>query len=126
MPGGAGPVRAQELSVYFLAGDTVAGRPLHKALLERALAAGLSGATVSIGLQGFGASGEWHHSGLRGPGASAPVLFQVIGAEAAIRAFLPVIDQLIGSGLVTLRPTAIIRATAGTPARVANGRRGRG
>jgi uncharacterized protein len=116
MPGRTGQERALELSVYFLAGDECAGRPLHETLLDRALAAGLSGATVSLGMQGFGASGQWHRSGLRGPRASAPVRFQVIGGEAAVRAFLPVIDQLVESGLVTLTPTVIIRMTASTAA----------
>ncbi len=114
MPGCTGQERALELSVYFLAGAKFAGQSLHEALLDRALAAGLPGATVSLGMQGFGASGQWHRSGLRGPRASAPVLFQVVGKEAAVRAFLPVIDQLVESGLVTLRPASVIRMTRGT------------
>jgi PII-like signaling protein len=114
MPGPASsrPAPALELSVYLLAGDRLSGRPLHRMLLDRALAAGLAGATVSLGMLGFGASGQWHRSGLRGPGVSAPVLFQVIGPEAAIRAFVAEIDQLIESGLITLRPAAVIRRAA--------------
>ena len=97
-------------------GDTVGGRPLHDVIIERARAAGLSGATAVRGLQGFGASRKLPPSRLGGLTGSEPVLIEITDDAAAVRAFLPVLDGLVGCGLVVLKYVTVTRR-----ARVAEG-----
>ena len=102
-------------SVLVRLGDSFAGRPLYCEIIDRARDAGLRGATAVRGLQGFGASRKLHLAGLTGPRGSEPVLIEITGDEARIRAFLPVLDRLVGSGLVMLRPVTVTRKIVATP-----------
>jgi uncharacterized protein len=91
------------LSVFVQSGDRFGGRPLHQEIVDRARLAGLAGVTVSRGLQGFGSSGREHRAGLLRSGYSLPVLIEIVAPEDRVRAFLPALDEVIGSGLITLR-----------------------
>jgi uncharacterized protein len=101
-----------QLSVFVRAGDRFGGSPLYREILERAKAAGLSGATVVRGLEGFGSSGKLRSPGLAGLRGTEPVLIEITDDDAAVRAFLPVLDQLIGSGLVLVKPVVVARRAA--------------
>lgn len=101
-----------QLSVFVRAGDRFGGRPLYSEIVERAKAAGLSGATAVRGLEGFGASGKLRSPGLAGLRGTEPVLIEITDDDATVRAFLPVLDQLIGSGLVLLKPVIVARLGA--------------
>lgn len=112
---GAGPTSAAriersllQLSVYVRARDTAGGRPLYREIVERAQRAGLAGATAVRGLQGFGNSARLAPPGLLGWNGSEPVLIDLIDEEARVRAFLPVLDQLVGRGIVVLRPVVLV------------------
>jgi uncharacterized protein len=110
-PAAYGTVRSTELqvSVFVRTGDRCGGRPLYREILDRARAAGLSGATVVRGLEGFGASGKLSPPGFAGLRGTEPVLIEITDDDAVVRAFLPVLDQLIGSGLVLLKPVIATR-----------------
>jgi len=95
--------------VFVQSGDRFGGRPLHQEIVDRARMAGLAGVTVSRGLQGFGSSGREHQAGLLRSGYSLPVLIEIVAAEDRVRAFLPAIDELMVSGLITLRPVTSSR-----------------
>jgi uncharacterized protein len=100
-------------SVLVRSGDTVGGRPLHDVIVRRAKAAGLSGATAIRGMQGFGASGKLPPLRLGGLTGSEPVLIEITDDAAVVRAFLPVLDRLVGSGLLVLKEVTVTRrATA--------------
>lgn len=109
------PVRGEELqmSVYVRAADRAGGRPLYDEIIDRARAAGLAGATAIRGLDGFGEAGPAVRR------RSAPVLIEITDDAAAVRAFLPVLDGLIGSGLVVLKPVETVRRPAGERMRTA-------
>jgi uncharacterized protein len=97
------------MSIFLRSSDTQRGRPLAAEIVDRARAAGLPGASVVRGLQGFGGSGRVHSAGWAGRGDGVPVLIEIVAAEARIRAFLPVLDELTGTGLVILRPVTLTR-----------------
>lgn len=82
---------------------SVDGRPLHHEIAARARTAGLAGATVRRGLQGFGASARLRSSGLAGLNGTEPVLIEIIDDATDVQAFLPLLDELIGSGIVVLK-----------------------
>ncbi|HUB39001.1 MAG TPA: DUF190 domain-containing protein [Streptosporangiaceae bacterium] len=102
------------VSVFVRAADTLAGRPLYCEIIERARDAGLSGATAVRGLTGFGASRTLRSPGLAALRGSEPVLIEITDEEARIRAFLPVLERLVGSGLVVLSRVTV-RRRAATP-----------
>jgi PII-like signaling protein len=100
------------LSVFINADDRFAGRPLYAQIAERARQAGLGGATVTRGLDGFGSAGRLRRAGPLHSGYSVPVLIEIVADEGRVRGFLPLLDEVIGSGLVILRPAAVSRPAA--------------
>lgn len=111
---GSGWPAAVELSIFIRAGDCYGGRPLYAEIIDRALTAGLEGATAFTGLQGFGASGQVHSPGLIRLGPGVPVRIDIVASAARVRAFLPVLDVVMTSGLVTVRPVAGMPRPAGS------------
>jgi PII-like signaling protein len=101
------------LSIFIRAGDCYGGRPLHSEIIDRAMAAGLTGATTFTGLQGFGASRHMHAPGLIRAGPGVPIRIDIAASAEQVRAFLPVLDVVLASGLVTVRLVdAAMRRTA--------------
>lgn len=96
------------LSVFVRTGDRFGDRPLYREIIDRARAAGLSGATAVRGMTGFGASGKLRWPGVERRG-SGPILIEITDDAARVRAFLPILDQLVGSGLVVLKPVSVTR-----------------
>jgi PII-like signaling protein len=92
------------MSIFIRAGDCYGGRPLHAEIIDRAMAAGLTGATTFTGLQGFGASGQIHAPGLIRAGPGIPIRIDIAASADQVQAFLPVLDVVLASGLVTVRP----------------------
>jgi uncharacterized protein len=98
-----------QLSVVVREGDTFGGRALYDEIIDRARAAGLHGATAVRGLAGFGQSGGQGPPGLTARKGRRPVLIEVADDPARVRAFLPVLDELIGSGVVMVHAVAAAR-----------------
>jgi uncharacterized protein len=106
-----------QLSIFVRSCDRYGGRALYAEIADRARAAGLPGASVFLGMQGFGGSGTMHSPGWAGIGDGLPVMIQVVGATARVAAFLPMLDPLIGSGLVIVSPVFAKRLRARAPRR---------
>jgi PII-like signaling protein len=113
-----------ELSIFVRAGDRYGDRPLYHELVDLARCAGLRGATVVRGLQGFGGTATLRSAGLSGHGGYEPVLIQITDDAARVRAFLPVARQLVGSGLIVTKAVTSVRSTAGAPGMAIGGRVG--
>jgi uncharacterized protein len=90
-------------------------RPLYEAIVQRARAAHLAGATVLKGPMGFGRHSRMHTARLLALSTDLPVLIEIVDAEESIQAFMPVVDELVTEGLVTLEAVRIIKYAA--PAR---------
>ncbi|MEV7242225.1 DUF190 domain-containing protein [Streptomyces sp. NPDC093248] len=101
--------RALRLTVYIGEDDTWHHRPLYSEIVHRAHAAGLAGASVFRGVEGFGASSRIHTSRLLSLSEDLPVAIVVVDTEERVRAFLPQLDELVGEGLVTLEDCEVIR-----------------
>ncbi len=89
--------------------DTWHHRPLFSEIVHRAHTAGLAGASVFRGIEGFGASALVHTTRLLSLGEDLPVAIIIIDDEDKIRKFLPQLDELIGEGLVVLDRCETIR-----------------
>jgi uncharacterized protein len=101
--------RALRLTVYIGEDDTWHHKPLYSEIVHRAHAAGLAGASVFRGIEGFGASSRIHTSRLLSLSEDLPVAVVVVDSEERVRAFLPQLDALVDEGLVTLEECEVVR-----------------
>ncbi len=89
--------------------DRAAGRALYAVIVEEARTAGLAGATVLRGPMSFGPAGRINTDfSVEAPG-NLPVVVEIVDTADRIHAFLPRLEQLIGSGLVTLEDVEMLR-----------------
>lgn len=102
---------ALRLTVYVGENATWHHRPLYSEIVHRAHAAGLAGASVFRGIEGYGASCRIHTSRLLSLSEDLPVAVVVVDTEERIRAFLPRLGELTGAGLVTLDTCEVVRWT---------------
>ncbi|MBB6421213.1 DUF190 domain-containing protein [Streptomyces massasporeus] len=103
--------RALRLTVFVGERDTWHHKPLYSEIVHRAHAAGLAGASVFRGIEGFGASSLIHTSRLLSLSEDLPVAVVIVDTEPRVRAFLPQLEELVTEGLVTLDDCEVIRYT---------------
>ena len=97
------------LRVFIGEADRAAGRSLHRAIVDAAFKARLAGATVFNGPLSYGHAGRVNDEfNVDSPG-NLPAIVEIIDAEEKIEAFLPRLDAMIGSGLVTLEKVRMAR-----------------
>ncbi|MCC3776169.1 DUF190 domain-containing protein [Streptomyces sp. UNOB3_S3] len=99
---------ALRLTVYVGESDTHGHRPLYSEVVHRAHAAGLAGASVFRGVEGFGASSRVHTARLLSLSEDLPVAVVIVDTEDRVRAFLPELAELVTGGLVTLDRVEVV------------------
>lgn len=99
---------AQLLRILIGEDDKYQGKVLSEAIVHQARAQGLAGATVLRGVLGFGANSLVHTSKILRLSQDLPVLVEIVDKEDKIAQFLPVLDGMIGEGLVTLEKVQVI------------------
>ncbi|MFF5213089.1 DUF190 domain-containing protein [Streptosporangium sp. NPDC000396] len=100
---------ALRLTLLLRENDTWHHKPLYYEIVHRAHKAGLAGATVIRGIEGYGASSRIHTDRILSLSDELPVAVTIIDSEDKIRAFLPQLDELVPEGLVTLDRVEVIR-----------------
>ncbi len=103
------------LRVFIGESDRWEGRPLYEAIVLKAREQHLAGATVLRGAMGFGKSSRLHTTKILRLSYDLPVVIEITDSEEKINAFLPVLDGMIGDGLVTLEKVRAIRYRGTTP-----------
>jgi len=83
--------------------------PLATEIVQRAHAAGLAGATVVRGVEGFGASNHVHTTRILSLSDDLPMVIVIIDNHASIDAFLPQLDELITEGLVIVDDVHVVK-----------------
>jgi PII-like signaling protein len=96
------------LRIFIGDSDRHEGKPLHHALVERARAQGLGGATVLHGPMGFGRHSRLHTAKLLELSSDLPVVIEIVDSAEAIERFLVDVDRLVGEGLVTLEKVTVV------------------
>ena len=100
----------------FIGEDDKAGRqPLYEAIVLKARELHLAGATLLRGSMGFGRSSRLHTTKILRLSEDLPIVIEIVDAQEKIDAFLPELEKLIGSGLVTLEKVKVLRYGNGTP-----------
>jgi uncharacterized protein len=103
------PADAILLRIFVGEHDRYERQPLYRAIFDRALAMGMAGATVLHVPQGFGQSRRMHTDLYADAQPRSPVIVEIVDGEAEIERFLPLLDGMLGSGLVTLERVKAIR-----------------
>jgi PII-like signaling protein len=104
------------LRIFFGEDDKLAGRPLYEAIVLKAREMHLAGATVLRGPMGFGASSRLHTTKILRLSEDLPLVIEIVDSEEKINEFLPVLDGMMSSGLVTLEKVQVLQYGAGKPA----------
>lgn len=103
---------ALRLSIFVGESDGWRRRSLYTEIVRRAHKAGLAGATVIRGIEGFGASSRIHTTHLFRLSNDLPILIVIIDAEDRVREFLPQLDDLDIGGLVMLDEVQVVKYAA--------------
>lgn len=101
--------KARMMQIYIGESDRWRGKPLHEALVRALRANDLAGATVHRGIMGFGAHGRIHKDKPFRLSQDATLTISVVDTEEKLKAFLPVIDEMVQEGLVVLSDVDIIK-----------------
>src|SRR6266849_239037 len=102
------PHEAVLLRIFIGESDRYEHRPLYEAIVLRARELHLAGATVLRGPMGFGKSSRLHTAKILRLSMDLPLVIEIVDSEEKIRAFLPVLDQMMRGGLVTLEKVKVM------------------
>jgi uncharacterized protein len=100
---------ALRVTVFIGEDDRHHHRRLSTEIVHRAHAAGLAGASVVRGVEGFGASSRIHTSRLVSLSEDLPVIVIIVDEPGKIRAFLPQLEELVQEGLVVVDEVEVVR-----------------
>jgi uncharacterized protein len=103
------PKDAVLLRIFAGEDDKFEGHPLYEAIVMKAREFHLAGATVLRGPMGFGHSSRIHTTKILRLSQDLPFVIEIVDSEDRINAFLPVLDGMIGSGLVTLEKVKVLQ-----------------
>ena len=102
------PQDATLLRIFIGESDRWKHQPLYEAIVMRAREAHLAGATVLRGLMGFGKSSRVHTAKILRLSMDLPLIIEIVDTEDKLNAFLPVLDEMLKGGLVTLEKVRVI------------------
>ena len=103
------PLDAVVLRVFIGEDAKFQRRPLYQAIILKAREAHLAGATVLRGLMGFGHSSRLHTWKILRLYEDLPLVVEIVDAEEKINAFLPTLDAMMPSGLITLEKVQVLQ-----------------
>ena len=97
------------IRILFGESDKWGHQPLETALLERLRREGFAGATVFRGVSGFGANSMIHTTHLLELSSDLPVVLEVVDSEEHLERLLPILDEMMSGGLVTIEKVRVLR-----------------
>jgi PII-like signaling protein len=103
------PIEAVLLRIFVSGADRFHGRPLYESIVMKALEQKMAGATVLRGPKGFGHAGRIRSELNVDAGPRTPMVVEIVDSHEKIGQFLPLVDEMIETGLVTLE---LVRAIA--------------
>jgi uncharacterized protein len=109
--------KAKMLRIHFGEDDKWHGEPLYKAIVQKCRELDIAGATVYRGIEGYGASTMIRRSHLFSVSRDAPIMVSVVDSEEKIRQLIPVLDGMVGEGLIAMSNVEVIKYVHQEPAR---------
>ena len=102
------PEYAELLRVFIGDGNKYRGKPLHEAIVEAAREHHLAGATVLRGYLGYGAHSRIHTAKILRLSEDLPIVVEIVDAPEKIDDFLPILDEMMAEGMVTVEQVKVI------------------
>ena len=103
------PRDAVLLRIFIGESERSDGKPLYEAIVLKARELQLGGATVLRGPMGFGRSSHLHSAKILRLSEDLPMVVEIVDSQAKIDAFMPVLDQMMGSGLITVEKVQVLQ-----------------
>lgn len=103
------PKDAVLLRVFIGESDRQHGRPLYEAIVLKAREFHMAGATVLRGPMGYGKSSRLHSAKILRLSEDLPIVVEIVDSQDRIDEFLPVLDAMMGSGLVTVEKVQVLQ-----------------
>ena len=102
------PTDAVLLRIFLGESDRWEHKPLYEAIVLKARELHLAGATVLRGPMGFGKTSRLHTAKILRLSMDLPLIIEIVDSEEKINAFLPILDEMMGGGLVTLEKVKVL------------------
>jgi PII-like signaling protein len=106
----------KRLTIFIGEADHHGHTPLATEIVQRAHKAGLAGASVFRGVEGYGASNHVHTTRILSLSDDLPIAVVIVDSEERIQAFLAELDELITEGLVIVDDVEVVKYV-GRPAK---------
>jgi PII-like signaling protein len=97
------------LRIFIGEDDKFRGSPLYETIVMKAREVHLAGATVLRGPMGFGHASKIHTSKILRLSEDLPLVIEIVDNDEKIKAFLPFLDEVMSSGLVTLEKVQVLQ-----------------
>jgi hypothetical protein len=101
------------LRIFIGESDRGRHQPLYEAIVLKAREMHLAGATVLRGPMGFGKSSRLHTAKILRLSMDLPLVIEIVDSEEKINSFLPILDEMVGGGLVTLEKVKVVHYRSG-------------
>jgi PII-like signaling protein len=106
------PEEAVLLRIFIGEDDRYQRLPLYEAIVLKARAMHLAGATVLRGFLGFGKSSRMHAEKILRLSMDLPIVIEIVDTREKLEAFVPHLESMMAGGLVTLERARVIRRKA--------------
>jgi len=100
------------LRIFIGESDRWHGKPLYEAIVLAAREHGLAGATVLRGPMGFGANSVIRSAKILRLSEDLPLIVEIVDVETKIHEFLPLLDEMVAEGMITLETVHVLRYRA--------------
>ena len=107
------PEDALLLRIFVGESDRWQHQPLYEAIVIKARELHLAGATVLRGPMGFGAASRIHTAKILLLSMDLPMIIEIVDTDKKVKSLLPHLDEMMGSGLVTMEKITVIRYSHG-------------
>jgi PII-like signaling protein len=101
--------KAKMMRIYIGENDRWNGKPLHEAIVNGLRSNDIAGVTVYRGILGYGANRRIHKDAALSLSHDRPILLSIVDTEEKLKAFMPILDQMVQQGLVVLSDVDIIK-----------------
>ena len=102
------PRDATLLRIFIGESDRWHHQPLYEAIVLKAREMHLAGATVLRGPMGFGKSSRLHTAKILRLSMDLPLVIEIVDSDEKVHQFLPVLDEMVGGGMVTMEKVQVI------------------
>jgi uncharacterized protein len=109
------PENGKLLRIFIGESDRWLHQPLYEAIVLKARELGLAGATVLRGPMGFGAKSHLHTSKILRLSMDLPILIEIVDSEENVNKMIPLLDEMVQDGMVTLEDVRVLKYRAKEP-----------